>query len=118
ARDRFGEARRDRFDARLAYAALSFVRAVADDGGDGSFTPERRAFDRPMAIACLVDRAPCLPSRMWCISSRTNSPACVDGDFPSRLSFAARLSVSFSGISSPPFGIDTSGNHVFKVQVL
>src|SRR5207245_1500836 len=32
-------------------------------GGLGG-TPERRAFDRPMAIACLVDRAPCLPSRM------------------------------------------------------
>ena len=24
----------------------------------------RRALERPMAIACLVERAPCLPSRM------------------------------------------------------
>jgi hypothetical protein len=39
---------------------------------------------------------------MWCISSRTNSPACVLGDFPSRLSSSARLRVSFSGIAFPP----------------
>jgi len=45
-------------------------------------TPARRALDRPIAIACSVDRAPCFPSRIWCISSRTNSPACVDGDLP------------------------------------
>src|SRR5882724_1302898 len=32
--------------------------------GGGSFTPARRAFDKPIAIACLVERAPCLPSRM------------------------------------------------------
>lgn len=30
-------------------------------GGGGRFTPARRALDSPMAIACLVDRAPCLP---------------------------------------------------------
>jgi len=29
----------------------------------GNFTPARRAFDRPIAIACFVDRAPCFPSR-------------------------------------------------------
>jgi hypothetical protein len=29
----------------------------------GIFTPARRALDNPMAIACFVDRAPCLPSR-------------------------------------------------------
>ena len=33
-------------------------------GGRPSLTPARRAFDRPMAIACFVERAPCLPSRM------------------------------------------------------
>src|SRR6185312_3787704 len=27
-------------------------------------TPARRALESPMAIACLVDRAPCLPARM------------------------------------------------------
>ena len=29
-----------------------------------SFTPARRAFDRPIAIACFALFAPCLPSRM------------------------------------------------------
>src|SRR5438874_1250400 len=43
--------------------------------GGGKSTPARRAFDKPMAIACLVDRAPCFPSRTCSISSRTNSPA-------------------------------------------
>ena len=32
--------------------------------GGGSLTPARRALDKPMAIACLVERAPCFPSRM------------------------------------------------------
>jgi hypothetical protein len=66
--------------------------------GAFNFTPARLAFDKPMAMACLVDRAPCFPSRTWCISSRTNSPACVDVAFPSRLSSSAFSSVSFSGI--------------------
>jgi hypothetical protein len=69
--------------------------------GGRSFTPARRAFDNPIAIACLVDRAPCLPSRTWCISSRTNSPACVDGAFPSRASSLARSIVSASGTVPP-----------------
>jgi hypothetical protein len=29
----------------------------------GSFTPDRRAFESPMAMACSGDRAPCFPSR-------------------------------------------------------
>ena len=33
-------------------------------GRGGSLTPARRALERPMAIACLVFRAPCLPSRI------------------------------------------------------
>jgi len=49
--------------ARLAYFALCFVFALAVEGGGDSLTPARRAFDRPIAIACFVDRAPCLPSR-------------------------------------------------------
>src|SRR5947208_3539378 len=57
-----------------------------------------------MAMACLADRAPCLPSRMWCISSRMNSPACVVGALPSRLSRRARSMVSFSGMGSPCAG--------------
>src|SRR6266849_9730535 len=51
-----------------------------------------------MAMACLVLRAPCLPSRMWSISSCTNSPAWVLGAFPSRASFLAFWMVLFSGI--------------------
>jgi hypothetical protein len=89
----------DRFPAPLAEAALFLVRELADAGGAGSFTPERRAFERPIAIACFVDRAPCLPSRTWWISSRTNSPACVVGAFPCRLSLRARSIVAFSGIA-------------------
>jgi hypothetical protein len=47
----------------VALAALRLVSGVAVEGGVGSFTPARRAFESPIAIACLVDRAPCLPSR-------------------------------------------------------
>jgi hypothetical protein len=68
--------------------------------GGESFTPARRAFDSPIAIACFVDRAPCFPSRTWCISSRTNSPAWVVGDFPWRSSSLARSIVCFSGMLS------------------
>ncbi len=67
---------------RLAEAALRLVLAFEPAGGRGSVTPARRAFDKPIAIACFVDRAPCLPFRMCSISSRTNSPACVLGAFP------------------------------------
>ena len=45
-----------------------------------------------------LERAPCWPSRMCSISSCTNSPACVDGDFPCRLAVRARLMVLFSGM--------------------
>lgn len=31
--------------------------------GVGNFTPARRAFDSPIAIACWGEAAPCLPSR-------------------------------------------------------
>jgi hypothetical protein len=60
-------------------AALRVFRLTPRAGGF-SGTPARLAFDKPMAIACFAELAPCLPSRMWCISSRTNSPAAVDGD--------------------------------------
>jgi len=99
ARDRLADGR-----LRLRPLAMSLAafRAVCFDVlpvfGGGSFTPARRAFDSPMAIACLGDRAPCFPSRMWCISSRTNSPACVDLDFPCAASRRARSMVSFSGM--------------------
>ena len=66
--------------------------------GGASATPARRAFDRPMAIACLLERAPCLPSRTCSISSRTNSPAWVLADFPCALSLRARALVRSSGM--------------------
>jgi hypothetical protein len=64
ARERRGEGRARLRPARLAEAALFLVEAFAFLGGGGSLTPARRAFDRPIATACFVDRAPCLPSRM------------------------------------------------------
>jgi hypothetical protein len=70
--------------------------------GTGSFTPARLAFERPMAIACLAERAPCSPLRIDSISSRTNSPACVEADFPSRLSRRARSMVCFFGMMIIP----------------
>lgn len=54
--------------------ACRFVRVLPRFGG-GNFTPARRALDKPIAIACSGERAPCSPSRMCSISSRTNSPA-------------------------------------------
>ena len=69
-----------RVDARLRFAdgrlrldlrdddnsrfALSRVSSDAwPFSGGGSFTPARRAFESPIAIACSVERAPCFPSR-------------------------------------------------------
>src|SRR6266581_7596431 len=71
-------------DAMSLLARRRVLPEAAPSLGGGNFTPARRAFDRPMAMACFVDRAPCLPSRIWSISSRTNSPAWVLGDLPSR----------------------------------
>lgn len=85
--------------ASLSCLALRRVAAPAFLG-EGRSTPARRAFDRPMAMACLVERTPCLPSRTWSISSRTNSPAWVDGDLPCFLSRAARCSVFRSGMTT------------------
>jgi hypothetical protein len=64
ARDRRGDGeRRLRRPARLADRALRFVVDFALAGGRESFTPARLAFDKPIAIACFVEAAPCLPSR-------------------------------------------------------
>jgi len=51
--------------ARLvaSFAALRVLGDTVPFFGGGSFTPARRASDRPIAIACLADRAPCFPSR-------------------------------------------------------
>ncbi|PYR08901.1 MAG: hypothetical protein DMG00_14530 [Acidobacteria bacterium] len=53
----------------------------------------------PMAIACLIDRAPCLPRRTCPISSRTNSAAWVGAAFLARLALPACATVRFSGIA-------------------
>src|SRR4030095_2493490 len=82
ARARLVETRFRLLARRRADFALRCVDSLALGGGEGSFTPERRAFESPIAIACFADRAPCLPSRTWWISSRTHSPAPVDGDRP------------------------------------
>ena len=77
--------------------ACRFVRALPRLGG-GNLTPALLALESPIAIACSGDRAPCAPSRICSISSRTNSPAWVLRDLPSRLSSRARSIVSSSGM--------------------
>ena len=100
---------RDGLAFRLLFAFLSsclaFRRVSSGTlpfSGTGSFTPARLAFERPIAIACLAERAPCSPLRIASISSRTNSPACVEADFPSRLSRRARSMVCFFGMMDVP----------------
>jgi hypothetical protein len=83
---------------RSRFACFRVRREVVPRLGGDNFTPARLAFDKPMAMACLAERAPCSPSRICSISSRTNSPACVEGDLPSRASSRARSMVSCSGI--------------------
>jgi hypothetical protein len=78
-----------------------------------TFTPERRAFERPMAMACARFFAPCFPRLMWCISSRTNSPACVVFALPERLARRARRMVVLSGMCSSSLHI---GNPVANSQ--
>src|SRR6185503_19040461 len=99
----FSVARERLFDGflpalRVSLLACSCVSSEAFSGG-GKSTPARRAFERPIAIACFAERAPCFPSRMCSISSRTNSPACVLADFPARLALRARSTVFFSGMA-------------------
>lgn len=94
---RLALARRPRALSRRAW--LRVLSDVVSGRGDGNATPARRALDSPIAMACFGDRAPCLPSRTCSISSRTYSPACVDGAFPSALSRCARCRVLFSGMA-------------------
>ena len=98
ARERFADGRVRFRPARVAAFALRLVDALALRGGGGRLMPARRAFERPIAIACFADRAPCLPSRTCSISSCTNSPAWVVGDLPARLAARAFSHVFFSGI--------------------
>jgi hypothetical protein len=106
ARDRFGDGRVPL--RRAALLALRFVRSLALFGGAGSFTPARLALESPIAMACLVERAPCLPSRMCSISSSTKAPACEDGAFPARFARRAFSSVSFSGIKGSSDGSEAN----------
>jgi hypothetical protein len=67
ARERLGDglALEPRWPTRRSDCALRRVLAeVVRFFGGLNFTPARRAFDSPMAIACFVERAPCFPSRM------------------------------------------------------
>src|SRR4029079_3222134 len=88
-----------------AWYALAAERRVRSEVrpflGGGNGTPARLAFDSPMAMACLVERAPCLPSRTCSISSCTNSPAAVVALLPSRRSAFAFCLVFGSGMTSP-----------------
>jgi len=63
ARDRFREAwpRPRARPTAVSRAAFRRVRREMPAPGGGSFTPARRAFDSPMAIACFADFAPCFP---------------------------------------------------------
>jgi hypothetical protein len=104
ARDRFGAVFRPGFFWPFRYARSALRRVLSETLpflGGGSFTPARRAFESPIAIACFVERAPCFPSRICSISSRTNSPAWVVGRVPLRAFSLARRMVSRSGISTP-----------------
>lgn len=85
------------FPRLISRSAFFFAVEVAFFWG-GTGMPERRASLRPIAMACWGDRAPCLPCLTCSISSRTNSPAAVFGDFPSRSSRLAFFTVCFEGI--------------------
>ena len=52
-----------------ARPSAGFARWSVPGRGGFKGTPARRAFDSPIAIACLVERAPCLPWRTCSISS-------------------------------------------------
>ena len=84
--------------SRSRWALRRVASEVLPGFGGASFTPARRALESPMAMACFAERAPCFPARISSISSRTNSPAWVEADFPSRASRRARSIVWFLGI--------------------
>jgi hypothetical protein len=84
--------------SRSSCALCRVASEVSPGFGGANFTPARRALESPMAIACFVERARCFPARISSISSRTNSPACVEADFPSRSSRRARSMVCFLGM--------------------
>ncbi len=91
-----------RFSARGSSAPARRRPAVRPRlaGGGFSGTPARRALERPMAIACRGDRAAPRPFRSPSISSRTNSPAAVEGLFPSAMSRRAFRVVLLVGMQT------------------
>ncbi len=50
----------------------AFYAAFREDFAGGTFAPLRRAFDNPIAIACLRLFTGCFPDFMWRISVRTS----------------------------------------------
>src|SRR5450830_886381 len=66
--------------------------------GTPSLMPARRASDRPMAMACWRERTLPLPWCRACISSRMNSPACVEGFLPARAPRRARFNAIAFGM--------------------
>ena len=87
--------------SRFAFSRV-FLETIPFLGG-GSFTPARRALERPIAIACFVERAPCaLHELSRFLRGQTRPPACWAA-FPSRSSSRAR-SIGFLGII-PSFSI-------------
>jgi hypothetical protein len=107
ARRRLAEGRGTRvpFPISLSRCAERRVVSLACPAlGVGNGTPARRALDNPIAMACLVERAPCFPRRMWSISSCTNSPAAVLALLPRWRSRWAFSIVFFSGMISAPDG--------------
>ncbi|HEY6128904.1 MAG TPA: hypothetical protein VIW23_12050 [Candidatus Acidoferrum sp.] len=65
ARDRLGETFLclDRPLAKSRFAWRRIFALARPAFGAPSFTPARRAFDSPIAMACCGDLAPCFPSR-------------------------------------------------------
>jgi hypothetical protein len=54
---------REGLEPALLLLAVVLLRDALLLAGGGSFTPARRAFDNPIAMACFVLRTPCLPWR-------------------------------------------------------
>src|SRR5277367_4072285 len=87
------------FAARRLLAGLAGpIRRQRVEAFPGTLIPASRALDSPIAMACLRDMAPCFREALWCISSRTKAPACVEGLSPRRLASAALRRVAFSGM--------------------
>jgi hypothetical protein len=82
----------------MSKSRLAFRRMAPSPFGAESFTPKRRASDKPTATAWRAERIVPLPSWNRRISAFTNSPACVDGLFPWRASRRARSIAALTGI--------------------